>query len=88
MYLLKLSKQITEKVVKRIRTSFCRVRGFRKAGVFKYPEANVLILAYIYVHSFLRKSEGCSNIYIPSGTFDTEKAGEIFEGSWIKAAKS
>jgi hypothetical protein len=79
-----MSKEITDNQ-EGIRRSFCRIQGSRNADVVESPEANIFILVWSYVHTFLKKSEGCSNIYIPSVTSDTEQYGEMFGGVWRKA---
>lgn len=57
-------------------------RVLRKPMLLEPKKASLVVLSTIYLHNFLRQSECSRNIYNPPGTFDFEKDGRIFEGSW------
>nr|CAI5870097.1 unnamed protein product [Callosobruchus analis] len=51
--------------------------------MFLLPEKSTkVILACIYLHSFLRKSRESRNVYTPPGTFDEYQEEKIIPGAW------
>lgn len=47
------------------------------------PEkAEIVVMAILYLHNFLRQSETSSSTYNPPGTFDQEVNGQIILGTW------
>lgn len=57
-------------------------RVLRKPLRVDSTSAKYIVMAIIYLHNFLRKSDDSQKIYNPTGIFDYEKDGELIEGSW------
>lgn len=52
-------------------------------------KSELVFMACVYLHNFLRRSSTSKNIYTPPGTFDQEENGQIlFEGSWREIGES
>lgn len=47
------------------------------------PEkAEIVVMACIYLHNFLRSEKSSQDIYSPVDSFDREVEGQIINGSW------
>lgn len=57
-------------------------RVLRKPMLLEPKKAEVVVMACVYLHNFLRSSSTSKNTYSPPGTFDREENGHILEGSW------
>lgn len=63
-------------------------RVLRKIMLISPEKATIVILACVYLHNFLRKSNNSRNTYTPPGTFDADKQGEINPGAWRNENKN
>lgn len=57
-------------------------RVLRKPILLEPDKAELVVLACIYLHNFLRKNQSTKHVYTPNGSFDSEVNGEIIPGSW------
>lgn len=57
-------------------------RVLRKPLLLEPENAQLMVMAVVHLHNFLRKSDSSRNIYTPPGTFDVEIEGEIIAGNW------
>lgn len=57
-------------------------RVLRKPLLLEPEKAELIVLAIVHLHNFLRKSSNSFNVYTPPGTLDTEVEGRLIEGSW------
>jgi len=57
-------------------------RVLRKPLLLEPEKAEIIVMACIYLHNFLRKNQSSKHIYTPNGTFDVETNGQLVEGSW------
>lgn len=57
-------------------------RVLRRPILLEPKKAEKVVLACVYLHNFLLKSNSSRNIYTPHGTFDQEKDGSVIEGTW------
>lgn len=57
-------------------------RVLRKPLLLEPEKAELVIMAIVYLHNFLRKSKSSRIIYTPPGTFDSEIDGQVIQGSW------
>lgn len=60
-------------------------RVLRKPLLLEPEKAEVVTLAIVCLHNFLRQSPTSHNLYTPNGTFDMEEAGQVIPGSWRNA---
>lgn len=57
-------------------------RILRKPLLLEPEKAEIVVLAVVYLHNFLRKSNVSRNIYTPPGSFDSEVEGQLTQGTW------
>lgn len=57
-------------------------RVLRKPLLLEPEKAELVIMAIVYLHNFLRKSKSSRGIYTPPGTFDSELDGQVVQGNW------
>ena len=57
-------------------------RVLRKPLLLEPEKAEIVVMATICLHNFLRRSSTSRNIYTPDGTFDREENGEVIPGTW------
>lgn len=57
-------------------------RVLRKPMLLQPEKAELIVLACIYLHNFLRRSKSSKTFYTPVGALDREEEGQILEGEW------
>lgn len=59
-------------------------RVFRKPMLLEPDKAEIITMACLHLHNFLRQSSTYNLVYCPSGTFDHENidTGEVTRGTW------
>jgi hypothetical protein len=59
-------------------------RVLRKPILLDANKAQIITLACVYLHNFLRRNVAARSMYKPAGTFDSTDmdTGNIIEGSW------
>lgn len=57
-------------------------RVLRKPLLLEPEKAELVVMAIVHLHNFLRKSKSSRNIYTPPGTFDSELEGRVIQRSW------
>uniref|UniRef100_A0A2S2NBZ4 Putative nuclease HARBI1 n=1 Tax=Schizaphis graminum TaxID=13262 RepID=A0A2S2NBZ4_SCHGA len=57
-------------------------RILRKPLLLEPEKAELVVMAIVHLHNFLRKSKSSRSIYTPPGTFDSEVEGQVIQGSW------
>lgn len=57
-------------------------RVLRKPMLLEPEIAEVIVLAVVNLHNFLRRSKSSRNIYTPPGTFDSDINGQFIPGTW------
>jgi hypothetical protein len=62
-------------------------RVFRKPMLLEPDKVTNITMTCVLLHNFLRSSKTSSSSYLPQGTFDTEKEGEVIPGSWRQDQK-
>lgn len=79
-YRLSRSRRIVENVFGLLCAVF---RVFRKAMPLKPATCEIVTMACVYLHNFLRRNKQSRAIYTPPGTFDYEDPEyNVIEGSW------
>lgn len=78
-YRLSRARRIVENVFGILSAIF---RVLRKPILLEPDKAELVVLACIYLHNFLRKNQSTKHVYTPNGSFDSEVNGEIIPGSW------
>lgn len=63
-------------------------RVLRKPLLLEPEKAQIVFMAIVHLHNFLRQSKTSKNIYNPPGTFDREDEGQIIHGNWRQADNS
>nr|CAI5846697.1 unnamed protein product [Callosobruchus analis] len=51
-------------------------------GIIEPNKAQVIVMAIVCLHNYLKKSKTSSNIYIPPGSVDSEEQGRRTLGHW------
>lgn len=54
----------------------------RKPLLLEPEKAELIVMAVTHLHDFLRNSSVSENLYIPLGTFDNERDGQLIKGQW------
>lgn len=62
-------------------------RVFRKPMLLEPDKVTNITMTCVLLHNFLSSSKTSSSSYLPLGTFDTEKEGEVTPGSWRQDQK-
>lgn len=57
-------------------------RILRKPLLLEPEKAELVVMAIVHLHNFLRKSKSSRSIYTSPGTFDSEVEGKVIQGSW------
>lgn len=57
-------------------------RVLRKPLLLQPEKAELVVMACVYLHNFLRKSKTSKNIYCPNGTLDSEIDEKVTPGTW------
>jgi len=57
-------------------------RVLRKSSLLEPQKAQIVVMAVVYLHNFLRHSKLSRNIYTPPGSFDREEEGRMILGDW------
>lgn len=57
-------------------------RILRKPMLLKPEKAQLVVMACVYLHNFLRKSKTSQDVYCPEGALDTEIDGRVIPGNW------
>lgn len=57
-------------------------RCLRKPLLLEPETSEIIVMAIVHLHNFLRKSKVSRNMYTPLGTYDVEENGEIRAGNW------
>ncbi|XP_039763708.1 protein ANTAGONIST OF LIKE HETEROCHROMATIN PROTEIN 1-like [Pararge aegeria] len=79
-YRLSRARRIVENVFGIMSVVF---RVFRKAIPLRPVNAELVVMACVYLHNFLRRNTTSTARYTPNTTFDLEDAGHnVVEGSW------
>lgn len=78
-YRLSRARRIVENV---FGISSAVFRVLRKPLLLEPERAQIVVMAIVHLHNFLRQSKTSKNIYNPPGTFDREEEGQIIHGSW------
>lgn len=78
-YRLSRARRVVENVFGILSSVF---RVLRKPLLLKPENAQLVVLACIYLHNFLRKSRTSKKIYCPEGALDTEEDEKIIPGTW------
>lgn len=78
-YRLSRARRVVENVFGILSAVF---RVLRRPLLLEPEKAEIIVMACIYLHNFLRKNQSSKHIYTPNGTFDTEIDGQLLEGSW------
>jgi len=84
-YRLSRARRVVENVFG-ISSSVFRV--LRKPMLLEPEKAQVIVMAIVHLHNFLRKSKASKNKYTPYGSLDREVNGSIVEGTWREAGVS
>lgn len=84
-YRLSRARKVVENVFG-ISSSVFRV--LRKPMLLEPEKAQVIVMAIVHLHNFLRKSKASKNKYTPHGSLDREVNGSIVEGTWREAGVS
>lgn len=79
-YRLSRARRIVENVFGIMSVVF---RVFRKAIPLRPVNAELVVMACVYLHNFLRRNTSSTAMYTPNTTFDFEDAAHnVVEGSW------
>jgi hypothetical protein len=65
----------------------CVFRVFRKPMLLEPDKVSNITMTCVLLHNFLTSSKTSSSRYLPAGTLDTEKEGELIPGSWREVQK-
>ncbi|KAF0756214.1 DDE Tnp4 domain-containing protein [Aphis craccivora] len=57
-------------------------RVLRKPLLLEPQKAQIVVMAVVYLHNFLRHSKSSRNIYTSPGSFDKEEEGRMILGDW------
>ncbi|KAJ8968310.1 hypothetical protein NQ314_002371 [Rhamnusium bicolor] len=57
-------------------------RVLRKPMLLKPDAPQLVVMACVYLHNFLRKSKTLKNVYCPEGALDIEVDGQVISGTW------
>lgn len=78
-YRLSRARRVVENVFRIISSVF---RLLRKPLLLDPNKAQIIVMAIVCLHNFLKKSKTSHNIYIPPGAVDSEEEGRLTSGSW------
>nr|CAI5846691.1 unnamed protein product [Callosobruchus analis] len=78
-YRLSRARRVVENVFGIISSVF---RVLRKPLLLEPNKAQVIVMAIVCLHNYLKKSKTSSNIYIPPGSVDSEEQGRRTLGHW------
>ncbi|XP_043264894.1 uncharacterized protein LOC122404736 [Colletes gigas] len=73
------TQRIVENVFGIMTTVF---RVLQKPMILEPKKAEIIVMACIYLHNYLRKNPSSQNVYNPNGTFDCEINGKLINGTW------
>lgn len=82
-YRLSRARRVVENVFGILSAIF---RVLRRPLLLEPEKAEVVVMACIYLHNFLRKNQSSKHIYTPNGTFDVDRNGQLVKGSWRNEA--
>ncbi|XP_008179485.1 uncharacterized protein LOC103308217 [Acyrthosiphon pisum] len=63
-------------------------RVLRKPMLLEPQKAQIVVMAVVYLHNFLRRSKSSRNIYTPPGSFDREEEGHMIRGDWRESGST
>lgn len=78
-YRLSRARRIVENAFGIVSSVF---RVLRKPMLLKPSKAQIIVMACVHLHNYLRKSSNSTQIYSPQGVFDNEENGLVTPGSW------
>lgn len=78
-YRLSRSRRVVENAFGILSSAF---RVLRRPLLLDPDKATKVVLACVYLHNYLRKSDTSRNIYTPVGTFDCEEDNLLIPGAW------
>lgn len=78
-YRLSRARRVVENVFGILSAVF---RGFRKPVQLEPDKAEIIVLACIYLHNFLRNEISSQDVYSPPDSFDREVERQLINGSW------
>lgn len=78
-YRLSRARRVVENAFGIISSVF---RVLRKPMLLQPDKADLIVMAIIHLHNFLRKSRTSSHMYTPPGYLDGETEGELIPGAW------
>lgn len=84
-YRLSRARRVVENAFGIISSTF---RVLRKPILLEPNKAQIIVMAIIYLHNYLKKSKTSHSIYIPPGTLDSEEQGHTTQGRWRSSQSS
>jgi len=63
-------------------------RVFRKPMLLEPKKAELVVMACVYLHNFLRKEKSSKDIYSPTDLIDREIEGHLISGTWRQDVQS
>jgi len=63
-------------------------RVFRKPMLLEPKKAELVVMACVYLHNFLRKEKSSRDIYSPTDLIDHEVEGQLVRGTWREEIQS
>nr|CAI5834075.1 unnamed protein product [Callosobruchus analis]CAI5861678.1 unnamed protein product [Callosobruchus analis] len=51
-------------------------------GICKPENAQLVVMACVHLHNYLRKSPTSKHLYCPDGALDSEENGQVILGTW------
>lgn len=60
-------------------------RVLRKPTLLQPEKAELIVLAIVHLHNFLRRNKRSTSTYMPPGSLDSDADGEYIEGTWRRA---
>lgn len=78
-YRLSRSRRVVENVFGKMSATF---RVLRKPLLLEPNKAEIIVMAVVHLHNFLRNSTMSKNTYVAPTTLDNKVNGDIVSGSW------
>lgn len=78
-YRLSRARRVVENVFGILSAVF---RVFRKPMLLEPKKAELVVMACVYLHNFLRKEKSSRDIYSPTDLIDHEIDGHVVDGTW------
>ncbi|KAL4103917.1 hypothetical protein QTP88_019234 [Uroleucon formosanum] len=84
-YRLSRARRVVENVFGILSAVF---RVFRKPMLLEPKKAELVVMACVYLHNFLRKEKASRDIYSPTDLIDHEIEGQLVRGTWREDIQS